>query len=62
MDVRLKNDGTVDQVSVIDGDPLLVEAATTAVKQWRYRPFLVNRNPVVKFVVVISFSKGGKVQ
>ena len=62
LDVTLKEDGTVEQTSFIDGNPLLVEAATSAVKQWRFKPLLVNGKPVVKFVVVVSFSKGGKVQ
>jgi protein TonB len=62
LDVTLKEDGTVDQVSVIDGNPLFLEATTSAVKQWRYRPLLVNGKPVVNFVVVVSFGKGGKVR
>ena len=62
LDVTLNEDGAVAQTSFIDGDPLLVEAATSAVKQWRYRPLLVKGKPVVKFVVVVSFGKGGKVQ
>lgn len=57
MDVTLKEDGTVDQVSVIDGDPLLVDAATTAAKQWRYQTLIVKGAPITKFVVVISFTK-----
>ncbi|HKM49497.1 MAG TPA: energy transducer TonB [Terriglobales bacterium] len=62
MDVTLKEDGSVEQVNVIDGPPFLVEAATTAVKQWRYRPLLVKGKPVLKFVVVVSFGKGGKIK
>ncbi len=62
MDVILKEDGSVDQVSMIDGDPKLIEAATSAVKQWRYQPLVVKGNPVTKFVVVISFGKNGKVR
>lgn len=62
LDVTLKEDGTVEQTSVIDGDPLLVEAATSAVKRWRYRPLLDGGKPVVKFVVAVSFGKGGKVR
>jgi len=62
LEVTLKNDGTVDQVSVIDGSALLVEAATSAVKQWRYQSLVVKGKPVLKFVVVISFGKGGKVR
>lgn len=62
MDVSLKDDGTVGRVSVVDGPPLLTEAATSAVKQWRYQPLRVNGKPVVEFVVVVSFGKGGKIQ
>jgi protein TonB len=62
LDVTLKEDGTVEQTSVIAGNPLLVEAARSAVRQWRYRPLLVNGKPVLKFVVAVSFGKGGKVR
>jgi protein TonB len=61
MDVTLKEDGTVDQVNLINGDPLLADAATSAVKQWRYQPLVVAGKPVLKFVVVVSFDKRGKV-
>ncbi len=62
LDVTLKEDGAVDGINVIDGNPLLTEAATTAVKQWRYQPLLVQGKPVVNFVVVVSFGKDGKVR
>jgi len=39
-------DGTVGDVAVISGDPLLAQAASTAVKQWKYAPYLVNGRPV----------------
>lgn len=61
MDVTLKEDGSVEQVAVIDGNPLLVDAATTAVKQWRYR-FSAAKTQPRKFVVVVTFKKGGKVR
>jgi TonB family protein len=62
LEVTLKEDGSVDGIEVIDGNALLAEAATTAVKQWRYRPLVVKGEPVVKFVVVVLFGKGGKVR
>ncbi len=61
LDVTLKEDGTVDTINLIDGNPLLAEAATTAVKQWRYQPLLVQGTRVINFVVVVSFGRGGKV-
>jgi TonB family protein len=61
LDITLKEDGTVDAVNVIDGNAVLADAATTAVKQWRYQPLLVQGKPVLKFVIVVSFGKDGKV-
>jgi len=40
--------GTVRDLKVIDGDLLLTRAAMDAVAQWRYRPYLVNGQPVQK--------------
>jgi len=39
-------DGTVQQLQVESGHPLLVQAALDAVKQWRYQPTLLNGEPV----------------
>jgi TonB family protein len=61
MDVTLKDDGSVQDVAVIKGDPLLAHAATDAVKQWKYRPLIVHGKPVNKFVVVLTFDKHGNV-
>jgi len=38
-------DGTVRDVRVESGLPLLAQAAIEAVKQWRYRPYLLNGEP-----------------
>jgi TonB family protein len=39
-------DGTVHDVKVMKGDPLLTSAAIQAVAQWRYRPFMLNGQPI----------------
>ena len=39
-------DGAVEQLSVASGHPLLIRAAVDAVSQWRYRPTLLNGEPV----------------
>jgi len=62
MDVTLKDDGTVQEVRVIEGNPLLNRAATDAVKQWRYRPLTVHGKLVNRIVVVLAFDKNGKVR
>jgi TonB family protein len=39
-------DGTVQELEVIDGHPLLIQAAIDSVKQWRYQPTLLEGRPV----------------
>src|SRR5437773_1030567 len=39
-------DGTVQNLHVISGHPLLTQAAIDAVKQWRYKPYILNGEPV----------------
>lgn len=39
-------DGTVQQLQAVSGPPLLVQSALDAVRQWRYRPTLLNGEPV----------------
>ena len=54
-------DGSVQDVRVESGLPLLAQAAIDAVKQWRYRPYLLNGEPVeVDSRITINFtlSKG----
>ena len=42
----IAKDGSVVELQVISGHPLLVQAALDAVRQWRYRPTLLNGEPV----------------
>jgi protein TonB len=39
-------DGTIEELKVLKGHPLLVKAALEAVRQWRYQPTLLNGEPV----------------
>jgi len=39
-------DGTVHDLKVMKGHPLLARAAILAVSQWRYRPYLLNGQPI----------------
>lgn len=50
-------DGTVRDVRVESGLPLLAQAAIEAVKQWRYRPYLLNGEPVeIDSLITINFN------
>jgi len=42
----LSKEGTVEDLKVLSGHPLLVRAAIDAVRVWRYQPTLLNSEPV----------------
>jgi protein TonB len=46
LDATIARDGKVIAVKLISGHPLLVQAAKAAVMQWRYRPTLLDGQPV----------------
>jgi len=39
-------DGTIQNLQLVSGHPMLVQSATEAVKQWIYKPTLLNDEPV----------------
>lgn len=45
LEAEVLGDGTVGKVAVLRGEPLLAEAATQAVKQWKYQPYFVDGRP-----------------
>ena len=54
--VLISTEGNVTNVKTISGDPLLVDASTEAVKQWKYRPFLLNGKPIgIETTVLFKF-------
>jgi periplasmic protein TonB len=53
-------DGAVHDLQVISGHPLLAPAAIEAVRQWRYRPYLLNNDPVeVDTQINVNFTLSG---
>jgi len=46
LDVHIGADGAVQEVRVASGPPLLAQAASDAVKQWKFKPRLINGRPV----------------
>ena len=52
--------GTIENVQVLSGPALLVQAAKDAVKQWRYRPYVLNDEPVeVETEITVNFLLSG---
>jgi protein TonB len=51
--------GEIENLRVVSGHPMLVRAAVEAVKRWRYRPYLLNGDPVeVETQITVNFSLG----
>lgn len=40
-------EGKITNLKVVSGHPVLADAAVEAVKQWKYRPYLLNGEPVL---------------
>jgi protein TonB len=56
MRALIGTDGTIQQLQVVSGNPLLVNAAMEAVKRWRYRPYLLDGKPVeVETNITVNF-------
>lgn len=56
-DVTIGTDGRVQDMRLVSGPPLLIQAAMEAVRQWVYKPTLLNGNPVtVQTTVDITFT------
>jgi protein TonB len=50
--VVITRDGTVSEIEVLEGHPLLISAAIDAVLKWRYRPTLLNGRAVEVFTLI----------
>ena len=60
LSAKITKDGDIADLSVISGDPLLARAATDAVKQWKYRPYLRRGKPVdVETHIEVNFTLSG---
>jgi protein TonB len=57
----ISKQGTIENLKVLSGHPLLVAAAVEAVRQWHYRPYILNNEPVeVETEITVNFSLAGK--
>jgi protein TonB len=57
LSAMISKSGTIENLRVVSGSPMLQQAALDAVKQWVYRPYLLNGDPVeVETTVNVVFS------
>jgi protein TonB len=55
----ISKNGTIENLRVVSGHPMLQQAAIKAVQQWRYRPYMLDREPVeVETTINVIFSLG----
>ncbi len=56
----ISKQGTIEHLQLVSGHPMLVQAAMDAVRQWRYRPYVLNGEPVeVETQITVNFSLAG---
>ena len=52
--------GTIENLQLVSGHPMLVPAAIDAVSQWRYRPYILNGDPIeVETQITVNFTLSG---
>jgi len=52
--------GNIENLEVVSGHPMLVQSALDAVKQWKYRPYVLNGEPVaVDTTITVNFNLSG---
>jgi protein TonB len=60
LQATISKQGTIENLHVVSGPAMLQQSALDAVKQWRYRPYLLNNDPVeVETTVNVIFTLGG---
>jgi periplasmic protein TonB len=56
----ISREGSIEKLRVLAGHPMLVHAAVEAVSQWRYRPYILNSEPVeVETQITVNFLLSG---
>jgi protein TonB len=57
LEATISTEGAIENLRVVSGPAMLQQSALNAVKQWRYRPYLLNNTPVeVETTVNVVFS------
>ena len=60
LQAEISKEGTIENLRLISGHPMLAPAAIEAVKQWRYKPYILNGEPVeVETQITVNFTLAG---
>jgi len=56
LQATISKTGTIENLRAVSGHPILIQAAMDAVKQWRYKPYLLNGEPVeIETTITVKF-------
>jgi protein TonB len=60
LQATISKTGSIENLHVVNGPAMLQQAAMDAVRTWRYKPYLLNNEPVeVETTVNVIFTLGG---
>src|ERR1700733_14309464 len=60
LQAEISKDGSIQNLRLISGHPMLAPAAIEAVKQWKYKPYILNGEPVeVETQITVNFTLSG---
>jgi periplasmic protein TonB len=53
----ISKDGDITSIKLLSGEPVLAQAAMDAVKQWKYRPYLLDSQPMeIQTQITVNFT------
>ena len=57
LEASIAKDGSVTNVKALNGEPILTRSAVTAVRQWKYKPYLLDGEPVeIQTQITVNFN------
>jgi protein TonB len=60
LQAEISKEGSITNLHLISGHPMLAPAAIEAVKQWKYKPYILNGEPVeVETQITVNFTLSG---
>jgi protein TonB len=60
LQAEISKDGSIENLHLLSGHPMLAPAAIEAVKQWKYKPYILNGEPVeVETQITVNFTLSG---
>jgi protein TonB len=56
LQATISKTGTIEGLHGVSGHPILIQAAMEAVRQWKYKPYILNGDPVeVETTIKVQF-------